>query len=95
MGSAPIVCAGMGRDKGQAKGKAAATAAGAAAAPKASAAVQLSLRPDECPLCGHDVAVSEEQHILGTCGACGEHHYHTFCVQGVRRWLWRGVTAGL
>lgn len=73
----------MGRDKGQAKGKGGSAASASAA--KGDSTVQLLLRADECPICGHDVAVSEEQHILGTCGACAGHPYHIDCVQEVRQ----------
>ena len=71
--------AGMGRDKGQAKGGKAAAAAG----PKGSEPAQLSLRPEQCPICEDGVGVDSEQHILGTCGACGGHPYHIECVQTV------------
>ncbi|PRW45369.1 hypothetical protein C2E21_5819 [Chlorella sorokiniana] len=72
----------MGRDKGQAKGgKGGAIAPAAASKGSSGTPAQLAVRPEECPICGHDVAVSEEQHILGTCGACAGHPYHIDCVQ--------------
>ena len=73
----------MGRDKGPPKGGKGAAAASAATKGGAAPA-ELSLRQDECPICSRDVAVNEEQHVLGTCGACGGHPYHIDCVQEVR-----------